>query len=73
MIGSQVGHEGVEPFLVLRLAQARQLRVNRRRHRAAVPEVDLNLPQVLALLQQMRRIRMPQAVNVHVFADAAGA
>ena len=35
------------------LAEARKVRVNDRGERALVAEVDLDLPEVLALLQQM--------------------
>jgi hypothetical protein len=57
---------------MLGFAQTGQVRVNHRRHRAFVAEVDLNLAQVLALLQQMRRVGVAQGVDVRVLFDAAG-
>ena len=35
-------------------------------------QVDLDLTQVLALLQKMRRIRMTQGMDVGLFGDATG-
>ena len=43
---------------MLGLAEAGQVRVNDGGDRALVAEVDLDLAEVLALLQQMSRIRM---------------
>jgi len=40
--------------------------------RALVAEIDLNLAEVLALLQQVRCIRMTQGVDVRRFGDAGG-
>jgi hypothetical protein len=57
---------------MLGLAEAGQVRVNDGGDRALVAEVDLDLAEVLALLQQVRRIRMAQGVDVRLFFDAAG-
>jgi len=57
---------------MLGLAQARQVRVNGGDERAFVAEVDLDLAEVLALLEQMRGVRMSQGVNVRGLFDAAG-
>jgi hypothetical protein len=57
---------------MLGLAEAGQMRVNDGGHRAFVAEVDLDLAEVLALLQEMRRIRMAQGVDVRLLFDAAG-
>lgn len=57
---------------MLGLAEARQVGVNGRDHRTLVAEVDLDLAQVLTLLQQVRRVGMPEGVDVRVFGDAAG-
>jgi len=57
---------------MLGLAEAGQVRVNDGGDRALVAEVDLDLAKVLALLQQMRRIRMAQGVDVRLLFDAAG-
>lgn len=57
---------------MLCFAQAGQVGVNHGRNRTAVPEVDLDLAQVLALLQQVRGVGMAQGVDVGGFLDAAG-
>lgn len=57
---------------MLGLAQARQVRVNGGDDRTLVAEIDLDLAEVLALFQQMRRVRMPQRVDVGLLSDAAG-
>ena len=57
---------------MLGLAEAGQVRVNDGGDRALVAEVDLDLAEVLALLQQVRRIRMAQGVDVRRLFDAAG-
>src|SRR5438128_11672418 len=61
---SEIGHELIEPFLMLGFAQAGQVRVNGGDDRAAVAEVDLNLAEVLALLQQMRRVGVAQRLLI---------
>ena len=43
---------------MLGLAEARQVGVNRRHQRTLVAEVDLDLAQVLALLEQMGSVGM---------------
>ena len=55
------------------LAQARQVRVNGGDGRALVAEVDLDLAEVLALLQQMRRVGVAQRVDVGRLFDATSA
>jgi hypothetical protein len=57
---------------MLGFTQARQVRVNRGGHRAFVTEVDLNLTEVLALLQQVRRVGVAQGVDVRRLFDATG-
>jgi hypothetical protein len=57
---------------MLGLAEAGQVRVNDGGDRAFVAEVDLDLAEVLALLQQVGRIRMAQGVDVRLLFDAAG-
>jgi len=57
---------------MLGLAQAGEMRVHRRHHRAFVAEIDLDLTEVLALLQQMRGVGMTQRMNVRVLFDTAG-
>ena len=49
---------------MLGFAQAGQVRVNGGDDRAAVAEVDLNLAEVLALLQQMRRVGVAQRLLI---------
>ena len=57
---------------MLGFAETRQVRVNDRRDRTAVPKVDLDLAEVLALLQQVGGVGMTQSVDVGSFANAAG-
>jgi len=54
---------------MLGFAQTGQVRVNGGDDRAAVAEVDLNLAEVLALLQQMRRVGVAQRVDVRLLAE----
>ena len=53
-------------------AQARQVRVDGGDERAFVAEVDLDLAEVLALLEQVCGVRVAQTVNVGGLFDAAG-
>jgi hypothetical protein len=57
---------------MLGLAEAGQVRVNDGGDRALMAEVDLDLAEVLALLQEVRRIRVAQGVDVRLLFDAAG-
>lgn len=57
---------------MLGFAEARQVRVDRGGVGALVPEVDLDLAQVLALLQQVRGVTVAQRVDVRGLLDAAG-
>ena len=57
---------------MLGFAQTGQMRVNDRGDRAFVAKVHLDLTQVLAAFQQMRRIRMSQRVDVRLLFHAAG-
>jgi len=57
---------------MLGFAQAGQVRVNGRDDRAMVAQIDLNLAEVLALLQHVRRVGMTQSVDVGVLGDGAG-
>ena len=54
----EIAHELIESFLVLRFAEAGQVGVKGGHRRALVPEIDLDLAQVLSLLKQVRRVRM---------------
>ena len=56
---------------MLGLAEAGQVGVNRRGDRALVAEVDLDLPEVLPLFEQMRGVGVAQRVNVRLLFDAA--
>lgn len=57
---------------MLGLAQARQVCVDGGDERAFVAEVDLDLAEVLALLEQVRGVGMAQRVNMRGLFDAAG-
>ena len=57
---------------MLGLAEAGQVRVEGRDDRTLMAEVDLDLAQVLALLQQMRGIGVAQGMDVRRLFDAAG-
>ena len=57
---------------MLGFAETGQVGVNGRHGRALVAEVDLDLAEVLALLQQVRGIGMTQRVHVRVLGDATG-
>lgn len=57
---------------MLGLGQARQVRVNGGGYRTLVAEIDLDLAEVLALLEQMRGIGVAQGVDVGLFGDATG-
>jgi len=66
----EIAHEAFQPFLVLGLAEAGQMRVDDGGRRTLVAEVDLDLAQVLSLLQKMGRIGMAQRMNVRVLFDS---
>lgn len=57
---------------MLGFAEAGQRRVECRHDRTFMAEIDLELTQVLALFQQVRRVGMAQGMNVRGFFDAAG-
>ena len=57
---------------MLGFAQAGQVGVNSGDDRTPVAQVDLDLAEVLALLQHVRRVGMAQGVDVRVFGDGAG-
>ncbi len=57
---------------MLGFTETGQVRVNGRHHRALVAQIDLNLAEVLALLQQMRGIRVTQGMDMGLLGNAAG-
>ena len=57
---------------MLGLAERGQVGVDDGGYRAAVTEVDLELAEIFALLQQVGGIAVPEGVNVGGFLDAAG-
>jgi len=57
---------------MLSFAEGRQVGVDSGGDGALVPKINLDLTEVLALLKQMRRIGMTQAVNMGCLLDAAG-
>jgi len=57
---------------MLGFAEAGQVRVDGGHDRATVAEIDLNLAEVLALLEQMRRVGMAQGMDVRGLGDGAG-
>ena len=57
---------------MLGFAQTGQVCVNGGDQRAPVAEIDLDLAEVLALFEQVSRVRMAQTMNVSGFLDAAG-
>jgi len=69
---SQIGHEGVESFLVLGLTEAGQVGIDDGGGGAFVAEVDLNLSEVFALFEQVGGIRVTKPMDRGVFLDAAG-
>jgi len=69
---SEIGHAGVQPPLMLGLTETGQVRVDDRRRRAVMAEVDLELPQVLALFEQMRGVTVPQRMDMGGLGDATG-
>lgn len=62
--GLEVGHEPVEPLLVLGAGETRQVGIAGGDHRTAMTKVDLELPEVLTLLEQMGCVRMPQHLPI---------
>ena len=57
---------------MLGLAEAGQVRVKGRHDRTLVAEVDLDLPKVFPLFEQMSGIRVAQGMNMGILFDAAG-
>jgi len=57
---------------MLGLAQAGQVRINRRRNRAFVAEIDLDLAEVLPLFEQVRGVAVAQRVDMRGLFHAAG-
>ena len=56
--GSQIVHEAVQEFLMLRLAEAGQVGVEGGDNRTFVSQVNLDLAEVLALFQEMGCVGM---------------
>ena len=54
----EIAHELIQPLLVLRLTQAGQVGVESRHRRTLVAQIDLDLPEVLPLFQEMCGVRM---------------
>ena len=57
---------------MLGFAQTGQVGVNGGDDRTLVTQIDLDLAEVLALLQQMRRVGMSQGMDVRLLGDGAG-
>lgn len=57
---------------MLGFAQTGQVGVNGGDDGTPVAQIDLNLAEILALLQHVRRVGMAQRVDVRVFGDGAG-
>ena len=57
---------------MLGLAEAGQVRIASGDHGAAMAQVDLQLPEVFALFQQMSGIRVPQGMDMGVLVHTAG-
>lgn len=57
---------------MLGLAEARQVGVDGRGHRTLVTEIDLDLAEILALLEQVGGIAVTEGVDVGGLFDAAG-
>ena len=55
----EVAHELIQPLLMLCFAEAGQVRVESRRHGTLVAQIDLNLAEVFALLQEVSGVGMP--------------
>ena len=60
----QIAHELIQAFLMLSFAEAGQMRIEGRDRRTLVAEVDLDLTEVLALLQQMGRVAVAQSIPI---------
>ena len=70
--GSEVGHEGIQALLMLGATEGGQVGVDDGGGGTSVTEVDLELPEVLALLEQMGGIAVAQAMDVGGLLDAGG-
>ena len=68
----QIAHELIQAFLMLGFAETGQMGVKGRDGRTLVAEVDLDLTEILALFQEMRRVTMAQAMYVRGLPDSAG-
>jgi hypothetical protein len=71
--GLEVAHELVNALLVLGLTEGGQVSIDDRGRGAVMAQVDLELAEVFALLQEMSRIGMTQRMDMGGFFDAAGA
>ena len=69
---SEVAHERVQTLLVLCLAERGQMSVDGGGDRTAVTEVDLKLPEVLTLFEEVSGIGMSESVDRSSLLDAAG-
>ena len=65
----EVAHELVNALLVLGLAQRRQMGVDDRGGGVAMSQVNLELAQIFALFQQMRRVGMTQGVDMRLLGE----
>jgi hypothetical protein len=63
-LGLEVAHHLIDALLVLSFAEASQVRVERGDRRVAVTEIDLELAQVLALLKEVRGVRVSQRLPI---------
>lgn len=70
--GSEIGHESIQAFLMLGATEGGQVGVDDGGGGAFVTEVDLELAEVLALLEQVGCIAVPKAMDMGLFLDAAG-
>ncbi len=70
--GPEIGHEGVEAFLMLGATEGGQMGVDDGGGGTLVTEVDLELAEVLALLKQVSCVAVTQRMDMSGFLDAAG-
>jgi len=70
--GSEIGHEGIQAFLMLGATETGQVGVDDGGGGTLVAEVDLELAEVFALFEQVSRVRVTQAMDMGLFLDATG-
>jgi hypothetical protein len=70
--GLEVAHELVQAFLMLSFTETGQVRVEGGHGRTLVAQIDLDLAEVLALLKEMRGVRVAQCVWMGGFLNTAG-